>query len=138
MKETDFIIRQGEENDFEQVDRFNPFVGSRQKEIVYGYCIVAAYEDQVIGFITYHPSGFIRRPFIRYLAVHKSFRRCGVANALLKAVAEKIRNGRLFISTEEDNTAMLLLLKEAKWISAGCVNGVNDGDKAECFFYKDI
>ena len=138
VKSSDYIIRQGEEGDFSQVDKFDPFAGNRKQEIIDGYCLVAVCEGRVIGFLTYHPSGFIRRPFVRYLSVHESFRRSGVANLLLNVVAERIKHGRLFISTEEDNIAMLHLLKEVRWTLAGCVSNVNDGDRAECFFFKDL
>jgi hypothetical protein len=50
----------------------------------------------------------------------------------------RIGSGRLFISTEEDNTAMQALLPREGWTLAGSVAGANTGNRAEVFFYKDL
>jgi len=56
----------------------------------------------------------------------------------LDAGQRAIGIGRLFISTEADNQAMLALLPRQGWTHAGAVEGANENSQAEVFFYKDL
>jgi GNAT superfamily N-acetyltransferase len=132
------LIRPGKPEDFPAIDAFDPFGGDRQKELATGQILVAILEEKIAGFITYSPYGFIYRPFVHYLAIHPEFRRRGLAILLLDAVKEKVKTGRLFISTEIDNAPMHQLFKSHGWTHAGCVQGVNFNGNAECFFYVDL
>lgn len=138
MAKTDYVIRQDNPTDFDQIDIFDPFAGDRPKDIAEGRCIVAELNSQVIGYVVFQAAGFIGRPFVQFLAVAPDHRRCGIATILLQTVERRIGSGRLFISTEADNVPMKHLLAQSEWIAAGCVAGVNNNDVAECFFYRDI
>lgn len=84
------------------------------------------------------PGGFVGRDYITFLFVHPDHRRHGIALRLLNAIEISIGGGRLSVSTEEDNVAMLALLPRQGWINAGAIIGANEGDRAKVFFYKDI
>lgn len=132
------MVRTGLPSDFDVIDRFDPFAGDRREELAQGRVLVAEAEGCVVGYATYSNPGFIGRPFIHFVAVDPDHRRRGVARALLHAVEARVGAGRLFVSTEEENAAMLALLDREGWTNAGRVTGVNDDGAAECFFYRDI
>ena len=132
------MIRPAVAADFAAIDAFDPFAGDRSREIAEGRMLVAEREGQVAGFISWLPGGFIERDFISFLCVGPAHRRLGLAVTLIHAVEARIGTGRLFISTEADNTVMLTLLPAQGWTNAGTVAGVNEGGGAEVFFYKDL
>jgi GNAT superfamily N-acetyltransferase len=131
------MIRVGTINDFEAIDAFDPFGGSRLEALSLGQSFVAEIDGEVAGFIFYRPNGFIGRPFIDYLAIHPGYRRQGIALKLLRKVEDRVGEGRLFISTGDTNQAMKLLLQHDGWTAAGCVQGVNLDGTAECFYYRN-
>src|SRR5688500_3874906 len=118
------MIRSGLLTDFEAIHAFDPFAGDRREELANDRCLVAEHNRRVVGVLTYSSAGFISRPFIHFLAVAPDYRRRGIATELLAAAEAKISSGRLFISTEENNTVMLALLAKQGWTPAGCVQGV--------------
>lgn len=100
--------------------------------------LVAEIEGVPAGYLSWQPNGFIGRDFIAYLCVSERYRRQHVASALISRAVAIIGPGRVFISTETDNTAMLTLLERSGWIRAGAVEGVNASGQAEVFFYQDV
>jgi ribosomal protein S18 acetylase RimI-like enzyme len=128
-------IRPAVAADFEQIDAFDPFGGDRAEEIAGNHMIVAEIDGTIAGYISAKPEGFIGRDFISFLCVNPAFRRRGIASRLLRATEARL-SGRVFISTDFDNLAMLALLPREGWTCAGTVEGVNDGDRGETFFYK--
>lgn len=132
------MVRTGLLNDFDAIDQFDPFAGDRREEIAQGRVFVAEIDERVVGYVTFSNPGFIGKPFINFLAVDPAFRRRGIASSLLDAIEKHIGTGRLFASTEEDNTVMLALFDQKGWSRAGHVAGVNDDGLAECFYFRDI
>lgn len=131
------MIRPAKPVDLAAIDQFDEFSGARQSEIAEDRMLVFEAESAAKAYISWHPSGFVGNPFITYLCIAPSHRRKGIANALIKQARAALPPERVFISTEEDNTAMLSLLKKQGWTMAGQVNGANSGEIAEVFFYAD-
>jgi GNAT superfamily N-acetyltransferase len=132
------MIRPATAADFAAIDAFDPFAGDRAREIAEGRMLVAEEADQPVAYVSWLPAGFVGRDYVTFLCVRPDRRRQGLALALLHAVERQIGSGRLFVSTEEDNAAMLALLPREGWTVAGAVAGANEGDRAEVFFYKDL
>jgi ribosomal protein S18 acetylase RimI-like enzyme len=132
------MIRPGVETDFAVIDVFDPFAGDRAREIAEGRMLVAEEDGEPVAYLSWLPAGFVGRDYVTFLCVRPDHRRRGLAHELLRAAEKRIGAGRLFVSTEQDNVAMLALLPREGWTSAGAVAGVNDGDRAELFFYKDL
>lgn len=131
-------VRRGRSEVFDQIDSFDPFGGDRREELASERVLVVEERDEVVGYVTFSPAGFIGRPFVHFLAVAPSFQRRGLACELLEAVMRRLGSGRLFISTEADNQPMLRLLEREGWEVAGSVEGVNKDETPECFFYRDF
>ncbi|OQW43428.1 MAG: hypothetical protein A4S12_04910 [Proteobacteria bacterium SG_bin5] len=123
--------------DFTAIDMFDIFAGDRHAEIVDNRLLVAEIDGHVVGYVSWLPGGFVGRDYITFLNVDPSHERRGIGRALLQAAEAAIGAGRVFVSTEDDNHAMLALLRVEGWIHAGAVAGANAGDRAEMFFYKD-
>jgi ribosomal protein S18 acetylase RimI-like enzyme len=64
--------------------------------------------------------------------VRKEWRRKGIASQLLDTVENATAPGRLFISTNESNVAMLALLENRGYLRRGMVDGF-DSDDPEVF-----
>ena len=131
-------IRRAASSDFAAIDAFDPFAGDRAIEIVEGRMLGAEIEGELAGYVSWLPRGFVGRDLIAYLCVEQTFRRQGVARALLDATVTTLPPGRIFISTEADNTPMLTLLATGGWHRAGAVEGANERGQAEVFFYLDV
>ncbi len=132
------MIRPAVAGDLTAIDAFDPFAGDRAHEIAEGRMFVVEVAGQVAGYLSWLPSGFVGRDYITFLCVEATYRRRGLAIMLIRAVEASIGSGRVFISTEEDNAATLALLARDGWTRAGAVAGVNTGERAEVFFYKDL
>jgi GNAT superfamily N-acetyltransferase len=131
------MIRRAGAEDFSQIDSFDPFAGDRRREIAEGRMLVADFGDGPVAYVSWAPQGFVGRDYITFVCVRPDHRRQGVAMSMLRAVDKMVPAGRLFVSTEEDNAAMLVLLPREGWRNAGTVAGANEGNRAEVFFYKD-
>ena len=131
------MIRSGVPSDLDAIDAFDPFDGDRREELTDDRCLVAECDRRVVGYLTCSSAGFIGRPFIHFLAVAPPYRRRGIATALLASAEARVGQGRVFISTEEDNREMLALLGKLGWTPARRVEGVNRNGSAECFFFRD-
>jgi GNAT superfamily N-acetyltransferase len=136
--EESLVIRPAVAADFVAIDAFDPFAGDRAREIREGRMLVAEDEGGLSGYVSWLPGGFVGRDYVTFLCVRDDRRRRGVAVALLRAVEALVGGRRLFVSTEEDNAAMLALLPREGWTAAGSVAGANEGNRAEVFFYKDL
>ena len=134
------MIRAAIPEDIAAIDAFDRFAGDRSQEIAGGRMLVL--EDlpdaSVVGYVSWARKGFVGRDYIAFLCVETAHRRCGLATKLLRAAEAAIGPGRIFISTEADNSAMLALLQRENWMFAGSVEGANWNDIAEQFFFKDV
>jgi len=132
------MTRQGTINDLDAVNLIDCFDHNRRVALEEGRCLVTEADERIVGFIVYASRGLIGRDFIEYLVVDSGYRRRGVAVTLLRAVEHRLQGGRLFISTEADNTPMLALLGHDGWIPAGRIEGINPIGFDELFFYRDL
>jgi ribosomal protein S18 acetylase RimI-like enzyme len=132
------MIRPALPSDQDAIGAFDPFFGDRGREIVEGRMLVAEVGGAVAGFCTFSVDGFIGRPFVHFLAVAPSYRRRGVALALLRDVTRRIAAGRIFISTESHNTTMHAVLARDGWTFAGAVAAVNFDESPEWFYFKNL
>jgi len=134
------MIRAASPEDFSAIDAFDPFAGDRAEEIADGRMLVLEdpLESSVVGYVSWVRKGFVGHDYITFLCVAETRRRRGRATELLRAAETAIGPGRIFISTEEDNDAMLALLRREDWNFAGSVAGTNLNGMAELFFFKDL
>jgi ribosomal protein S18 acetylase RimI-like enzyme len=132
------MIRPAVGADFAAIDAFDQFAGDRAREIAEKRMLVADEAGEAVGYVSWLPAGFVGRDYITFVCVRPDRRRRGLALALLRSAEVRIGRGRLFVSTEEDNTAMLALLPREGWTTAGAVAGANEGNRAEVFFFKDL
>jgi ribosomal protein S18 acetylase RimI-like enzyme len=132
------VIRRACASDLAAIEPFDVFAGDRAREIGEGRMLVAQTGGMVAAYLAWLPGGFVGRDYITCLCVRPGYRRRGVAMAPLRQVEAIVARGRLFVSTEEDNAAMLALLGGSGWTRAGAVAGVNADGKAELFLYKDL
>ena len=132
------MIRAAIDSDFRSIDTFDIFAGDRQREIREARMIVFERGDEILGYLSWVPAGFVGRDYITYLCVRPDARREGIASQLVEAAEKQFAGARLFISTDDDNDGMLSFLGRKGWTNAGAVEGANDGNRAEVFFYKDL
>lgn len=131
-------IRQGTPDDAPAIAAFDCFGGDRPAALQEGRCLVATVDEQLTGFVVYQRKGLIGRDFIEFLVVHEGYRRRGIAIALLREVERVVGPGRLFISTEANNTRMLALLEKDGWVPSGQIDNLNDSGHVERFFCRDL
>ena len=131
------MIRRSLLTDLAAINAFDIFAGNRLLEIADDHMLVAEVDSKIVGYISWVPQGFVGHDYITHLGVELTHQRRGLGRALLRAAEAEIGTGRLFASTDENNAAMLALLPIERWHPAGSVARVNEGDRAELFFYKD-
>lgn len=133
------MIRVGSQYDLDQILAFDVFRGSRFQEIEESRLYV--FEDsnsEICGFIAEARDSLCGRPFLSYMVVDPKHRRKGIASQLLEYMEQRHQKKRLFLSTEEDNHAMLLIIKNRNYVEAGRISGANFDGADEIYFYKDI
>ncbi len=128
-------IREATPSDLEAIDSFDIFAGERSAEVERGECFVAVEEQQVVGYIVYNHS-FYLKPFIQFLCVNPNFRRRGFATELLEYVEGICDGDKLFTSTESDNLPMLKLLNRREYRVSGVIDNIQE--QAEVVFYKEV
>jgi GNAT superfamily N-acetyltransferase len=131
-------IRPGTTQDHCAIQAFDCFGGNRLAALDEGRCLVAVVDKNIAGFVSYQRGGLIGKDFIEYLVVNEPYRRKNVAVSLLRAAESELAPGRLFISTEAENTPMLALLDKEGWTAAGQIDHINASGHAERFFFADL
>ena len=131
------MIRLALVTDLQAINAFDIFAGNRLLEVVDNHMFVSETDNQVVGYVSWLPKGFIGHNFISYLGVDPRCQRRGHGRALLHAAQAAIGSGRIYVSADENNSTMLAFLPVEGWTFAGQVAGVHEHDRAELFFYKD-
>ncbi|WP_138754368.1 GNAT family N-acetyltransferase [Paenibacillus sinopodophylli] len=117
-------------------------IGSRIREpqlakaIAAQQCIVAIYDDVIIGFATFDQT-FYEQSFIQLLIVNPSLRRRGAASALMKYIEQHCTTPKLFTSTNASNTPMQRVCESLGFIRSGTIENLDDGDP-EWVYFKAI
>jgi len=99
-----------------------------------GHGWVARISGVAVGFAIFAPS-FFGQWFIELLVVHPGYRRLGVATALIGRCESICPAKKLFTSTNQSNTPMLLLLSRLNYKESGYVDNLDEGDP-EIIFVK--
>lgn len=131
------MIRLATCDDLPVVEAINVFRGNRSEDIAEKRLVVFESSSTIVGFIVEARQGLLGRPFIEYLCVAEACRQQGVASALMAHMELKYARERLFVSTENTNTAMLKLLGKRGYCRAGVIAGANRNGADEIYFYRD-
>ena len=104
-----------------------------------GELFVADLPDaQAAGYLTLSAYAFFNRPLVTFVCVNPEHRRKGVGLQLLLGVEPHVGWERLYISTEEDNTAMHALLAKAEYQKCGEISQLNLDGRDEWVYFKDL
>jgi GNAT superfamily N-acetyltransferase len=102
-------------------------------------CLVSTDGDErVIGYVVLAQKAFFGRDFVRLLGVADGHRRLGVATALLAGALARCSTKTVFISTNESNVVMRLLLAYDGWTFSGTLTGIDEGDPEFVFWKQPI
>lgn len=94
---------------------------------------VAVQDGEIVGLVVV--GEFFGHPFVELLRASPAHRRQGVASLLMDAVEARSRGDRVFVSTNESNTAMRTLLIDRDYKVSGVVENL-DASGPELFFVK--
>lgn len=128
-------IRAATASDLAAIDRFDLFAGERLLDIERGECFVTIEQEQVVGYIVFNHS-FYLRPFVQFLCVHPDFRNRGHATQLLDYIAGICDGEMIFTSTESDNLIMLKLFNKKGYQVSGVVENIQE--RSEIIFCKKL
>ncbi len=130
-------IRRGEPRDLPRLMEFDCFSGDRINEIVERRMLVAEVDATVVGYLAWQHGGCIGKDYVNKLVVDDSYRRRGIAQALVHALSATL-TGRIYISAGAANTAALSLINGTGWTAAGRIDGLLPLDEPELFFRRDF
>lgn len=128
-------IREATPSDLGAITSFDIFAGDRSADVERGECFVALEDGQVVGYVVFNHS-FYLRPFVQFLCVNPDSRRRGLANGLLEYVESLCDGDTLFTSTESDNLPMLRLLSRRGYRVSGVIENIQE--RAEVVFCKEV
>lgn len=130
-------IRFADPVDLAAIMTFDAFPGDRIVEIIDRRMLVIDADDKPQGYISWQQNGCIGKDYVNKLVVNEAYRRLGLAQQLIAALAMALV-GRVFISAAMSNVAAIRLLKVTRWIRAGEIIGLLPLEEPELFFYKDL
>jgi RimJ/RimL family protein N-acetyltransferase len=127
-------IRAPQVNDIKLIQAYGEFRGERHLDFQRGELIVADYEDdKAIGFIKIS-NEFLNWSLISVLCVSESFRRKGVARALMHHVCRSSKSLCIYLCTGASNRGMRALLASAGWSLVGHADEFSFGGERELIF----
>ncbi|WP_243385419.1 GNAT family N-acetyltransferase [Bacillus kexueae] len=109
---------------------------SLYKAIQKGNCFVALDHEKIVGYIVFSRS-FFENWFVKLLFVEESYRRKGIAKALMNEVEKQCISPKLIVSTNEKNDAMKSLVQQLNFQQSGYLDHVNEEER-ELFYVKSI
>ena len=114
-------------------DRAGPFIKSHFER---HQIIVAAAEEQVVGFLAYRTDWF-ECTFVSLVVVHEEWRRRGIAREFFKSVEAVSLSPRIFSSTEETNAPSIRMHTALGFTPSGHIDNLPQGAR-ELLFYKRV
>lgn len=99
-------------------------------------CWLAEAAGQALGYCVADES-FFGYPFISLVMVAPTFRRGGVATALVRHIEGLFSGQKLFTSTNESNVPMQALLDRLGYVRSGVIENLDEGDP-ELVYFKRI
>jgi ribosomal protein S18 acetylase RimI-like enzyme len=134
-------VRPATEADLEAILRIDlrPALLRKERERVAaalsrGGALVAEEDGALVGIVDLE-HGFFGYAFVPLLAVHKDYRRRGIAGRLLAAAIARAHGDRVFTSTAESNAPMHDLLPKFGFTRTGVVENLDPGDR-EIFYVR--
>lgn len=128
-------IRNAEPIDMVALLAFDTFPGDRIVEIVERRMLVVEVSGMVVGYVAWHPRGFVEKQYVNKLVVRDDHRRLGLASRLLDALQESL-SGSVFISAGTNNPAAVAFLCRCGWSYVGKIVGLIEDEEAEMFYKK--
>lgn len=113
-------------------ERAGPFVRSHVER----HHLLVAEEGEVVGVLAYRTDWF-QCTFVGLVAVHRDFRRRGIARALYEMVERVSPSPRLYSSTEETNARAIQMHAALGFVPSGHIDNLPQGYR-ELLFYKRL
>lgn len=110
--------------------------GKIKQYILNEQCVLSSLNDGPVGFACYDTS-FFECSFIQLVIVNPSFRRLGIASALIRYLEEHCPTPKLFTSTNESNTIMQQVCHSQGFVRSGIIENLDDGDP-EWVYFKQV
>ncbi|MDB6454152.1 GNAT family N-acetyltransferase [Falsirhodobacter sp. 20TX0035] len=113
---------------------FDEFMGDRRIDMQQGTLLVAAREDEVVGYVKVAPSKFMGWPLLSILCVAPAVRRQGVGRKLVESAVSVPQWLRLYTSTEASKNVMRALLQTCGAREVGFADDLNMSGEREILF----
>jgi len=128
-------VREAKFEDFAMLNEFDEFLGDRRIDMQRGEIFVCDFSGETaIGYLRLSANHFFDWPFVVNLCVKEKFRRRGAGVSLLRFAIEQSHLPRLYISTEQSNTAMRKLLSSISAPEIGFIDRLNIDEERELIY----
>jgi GNAT superfamily N-acetyltransferase len=138
-----FALRLGRPEDADGLIAFDPVarLDPRRADLIRrrlknGGCSVAEGDARLFGHVC--RGTFFEYDFLKLIYVDEAHRQQGVSGALVGAVERARRTQKLFMSTNESNTAMRAMLARLSYEPSGVIRNLDPGDPELVFVKKFV
>lgn len=135
-------VREAVQGDLEELCAFDHVARSMRtraeflrQSIEAGFCLVAAREQQLLGYGILDYS-FFENGFLALLYVRQGQRRQGIGARLVQALEARCRTAKLFTSTNQSNLPMQALLKAMGYRESGIIHNLDPEDPELVYFKR--
>lgn len=117
----------------DELNRFDQIFQAVQED----RCHVLLSDSRIVAFMIFTPQSFRGMDFLNLLVVDPTYRRQGVATALIGEFMKNSITPECWTSTNVSNQNMLSLLRKLEWIESDHIEELDPGDPDIFFFsYK--